>query len=213
MRITVRGSITAAALLAGAVAVTMSLSGCSSISDLTNQIPGLGGSQPTVVAPVAAKAAVPAPAPTLAPVVEPTPTSVIAEAKSVAGNVTTVPDTHNQTVENAIKALQDAHLTYHIVWSTKTTVDSRSVVSQSPKANQTVDIGTPVTIAVQTGRRSGTINNHRKAYGEYAPWETIPYNDTWDREERGNGFDGGSALSSAPRTPRLPDWWWREDVN
>ena len=211
MRITARGSITAAALLAGAVVVTMSLAGCSSIGGLTSQIPGLGGTQPVVVAPVAPRAAAPPPAPSL--LVERTPTSLIAEAKSMAGNVTTVPDTHNQTVENAIRALRDAHLTYHIAWRTKTTVDSRSVVDQSPKANKTVDIGTQVMIAVQTGRRSGTIDNHRKALGEYAPWEIIPYSDTWDRAERGHGFDGGSALTSPTPTPRLPDWWWREDVN
>jgi PASTA domain len=208
MRITARGSITAVALLAGAVAMTVSLSGCSLIGDLTGQAPGSGGTKPAASATAAAKAAAPIPA-----VVAPTPVGLIPEAKSMAGNVTTVPDTLNQTVDNAVKALADAHLTYQIVWRTKTKVDSRSVVSQSPKANQTVDIGSPVTIAVQTGRRSGTIDNHRHALGEYAPWETIPYVDTWDREERGNGPDGGSALEPAPPTPSLPDWWWREDVD
>ena len=209
MRITARGSITAAALLAGAVAVTMTLSGCSAINDLTSQIPGLGGSQPATTAqPVAAKPATAAPVPV--PIVEVAPTTVLAEAKSMAGNVTTVPNMNNLTVENAIQALTDAHLTYYIVWRTRTKVDSRYVVSQSPKANKTVDIGTPVTIAVLTGRRSGTIDNHRNAYGEYAPWETIPAWDTWDVDERGNG---GSALSSAPPTPAIADWWWREDVN
>jgi hypothetical protein len=207
MRITARGSITAAALLAGAVAVTVSLSGCSAISDLTSQIPGLGGTPPATVATATPK---PAPAPAPVPVAEPVPVSVVAEAKSIAGNVTTVPDTHNQTVENAIKSLSDAHLTYYIVWRTKTTVDSRSVIFQSPKANKVVDIGTPVEITVQTGRRSGTIDNHRKALGEYAPWETIPAWDTWDVEARGNG---GSALESATPTPSLPDWWWRENVD
>lgn len=210
MRVSARGSVTAAALIAGAVAVTMSLSGCSTITDLTNQIPGLGTpSAPATSAPVAAKPATATPvAP--APVVPPAPTSVIDEATSITGNVTTVPDMHNQTIENAIQSIKQARLTYHVIWRTKTTVDSRSVVWQSPKANKTVDIGSPVEIIVQTGRRSGTINNHRKAYGEYAPWETIPGYDTWDIEERGNG---GAAIASPPVTPSLPDWWWREDVD
>jgi hypothetical protein len=197
----------------------MSLTGCGAINDLTSQIPGLGGSQPatntvtavtptTTPAPAAAPVAAAAPAP-VAPVVV-APTSVLAESKSMAGNVTTVPDTNNQTVENAIQQLTDAHLTYHIVWRTKTTVDSRSVVHQDPAANKTVDIGSPVEIIVQTGRRSGTINVHRKALGEYAPWETIPAWDTWDVEERGNG---GAALTSPTPTPAYPDWWWREDID
>ena len=193
------------ALLVAAVALSMSLAGCGSLRDLTSQLPGVGTPAPAAVAPVAAKPVV------IVPVVaEPAPTSVLANATSMGGGVTTVPSVLNLSAENAVAALKDAHLTYHIIWRTKTTVDSRSVIAQSPKANQTVDVQTPVTLTIQTGRRSGTMDVHRKAFGEYAAWQNIPPYDTWDIKERGND---GSATASPTPTPRMPDWFWREDVD
>ncbi len=206
MRITVRGSVTAAAVLAGAVALSMSLSGCSSISGLINQAPGRGSSAPAVT-PVVAKPVVVEPAPV---VPAPAPTSLLVEAKSMGGKVTTVPNTLNLSVTDAVEALRDAHLTYLIIWRSRTTADSRSVVGQSPRANATVDLQAPVTITVQTGRRSGTIDVHRTVLEEYAPWEVIPAIDTWDVGARGHG---GAAIASPTPTPTMPDWFWREDVN
>lgn len=203
MRISPRGTVTGAALLAGAVALSMSLTGCGSIGNLTSQLPGTPA--PAVVAPVAAKPAV---VPAVVP--EPAPTSVLANATSMGGGVTTVPSLLNLSADNAVKALTDAHLTYHIDWRAKTTVDSRSVIAQSPKANQTVDVQTPVTLTIQTGRRPGTIDVHRKALDEYAAWQGIPDYDTWDQAER---TDSGFNQSPPPKTPSMPEWFWREDVN